>query len=95
MSKDQNPAPSQHLTAEQQRVLADPCVQKLEEGEPFFVLLGRDPDAAVALHAWIDARRDREGDSEKLTSAETTYWKFGDWQREVEDCAALASEGQA
>lgn len=38
--------------------LSDPssCLNKARDGEMLFVLLGRDPAFAVAVHAWINER---------------------------------------
>lgn len=63
------------------RILADPCVQKLRPDEPFFVLLGRDPDAKRALGEWLSSRENREGLSDKTHAAETTLFAFIDYQR--------------
>jgi hypothetical protein len=35
----------------------DPCLAKRQHGEPFFVLLGRDPAAIRAMNVWCDERR--------------------------------------
>lgn len=70
------------------RVLADPCVNKLAADEPFFVLLGRDPDASHALSTWISYRLRREGPSEKTRAAEATLDAF----REHQDAALTSNE---
>jgi hypothetical protein len=62
------------------RILADPCVQKLANDEPFFVLLGRDPDASQALSTWISYRLRSEGRSPKTSAAEVKLDAFRDYQ---------------
>lgn len=52
------------------KIMNDPCIQKMKEDEPFFVLLGRDADAAAALQLWIDRRLVSEGRTEKVIAAE-------------------------
>lgn len=71
----------------ERRVLADPCVKKLADDEPFFVLLGRDQDASHALSTWISYRLRREGASSKTQAAEATLDAFRDYQ----DRSALKS----
>jgi hypothetical protein len=58
------------------RVMNDPCIAKLKDDEPFFVLLGRDPDAAHALSTWFSYRVRREGRSSKTDAAEKTLDAF-------------------
>ena len=62
------------------RIMADPCVQKLADDEPFFVLLGRDNHASHALATWINYRIKAEGRSEKTAAAEKTLDAFCDYQ---------------
>lgn len=38
-------------------VSIDPCLEKREEGEPMFILLGRDSAAPEAIEAWRKANR--------------------------------------
>jgi len=42
----------------------NPCLKKLSKDEPFFVLLGRDEQAAMAVEAWADFREAAEGASD-------------------------------
>lgn len=62
------------------RVMSDPCVQKLKDGEPFFVLLGRDAHASQALSTWITLRLRSEGRTPKVNEAEKTLDAFRDFQ---------------
>lgn len=47
----------------------NPCLSKLREGEPFFVLLGRDKQAPEAVEAWAAAREKAEGKSDWVEDA--------------------------
>lgn len=49
--------------AQDRRILApwNPCLEKLRDGEPFFVLLGRDMHAAAAVRCWADQREAERG----------------------------------
>ena len=58
------------------RVLADPCIQKLLPDEPFFVLLGRDVDAAKALEVWINQRVGKYLTNAKIVAAQNTLLNF-------------------
>jgi hypothetical protein len=51
------------------KVFANPCIQKLQPEEPFFVLLGRDKHAAEATLAWAHLREQERGVSPKTTEA--------------------------
>lgn len=51
------------------RLLANGCSQKLKPDEPFFVLLGRDKHAAVAVRAWLASREAERGVSDKTEDA--------------------------
>jgi hypothetical protein len=62
------------------RIFSDPCVQKLQPGEPFFVLLGRDVHASQALSTWISYRLRTEGRTAKVLAAEKTLDAFRDHQ---------------
>lgn len=64
------------LSAEEARLLADPCAQMLAADEPFFILLGRDPDAHKALSTWLRAREAREGATPKSKAAFETLLLF-------------------
>ncbi|CAO3453344.1 hypothetical protein [Azospirillum argentinense] len=57
--------------AQNRRILApwNPCLEKRQAGEPFFVLLGRDEDAAGAVRYWADSRALRRGPSQKTAEA--------------------------
>ncbi|MFC5358022.1 hypothetical protein, partial [Azospirillum himalayense] len=57
--------------SQDRRILApwNPCLEKLKDGEPFFVLLGRDEDAAGAVRYWADSRALRRGPSAKTAEA--------------------------
>lgn len=74
------PPPWSHVAPEAGRVFADPCVQKLAEDEPFFVLLGRDVDASQALSTWITLRLRSEGRTPKVRAAERTLDAFSDYR---------------
>lgn len=50
-------------------VSGNPCLQKLREGEPFFVLLGRDRNAAEAVRYWAGLREADRGASDKVDDA--------------------------
>jgi hypothetical protein len=76
------------------RLLADPCVQKLEPDEPFFVLLGRDPDAAQAIARWVKLREGREGISDKTDAALKTFHEFGDFRRARTTLQEHAEDGE-
>jgi hypothetical protein len=47
----------------------NPCLAKLEEGEPFFVLLGRDAQAPEAIGRWVTLREMSRGPSRKTRDA--------------------------
>lgn len=70
--------------AKASRLLADPCVQKLEPEEPFFVLLGRDQDGMCALAEWINRRFISEGRSEKVNAASATHKEFVEYRAKHE-----------
>ena len=57
--------------AQDRRILApwNPCLAKLKDGEPFFVLLGRDEQAAAATRHWATLRELERGPSDKTASA--------------------------
>ena len=57
-------------------VICNPCALNAREGEPVFVLLGRDPDAIAAVETWIDTRMKRRGWSNKLQNAKQVLAKF-------------------
>lgn len=46
-------------------------LNKIKDGEPIFVLLGRDRQAPEAIRAWADARDAAEGPSDKTRDART------------------------
>jgi len=50
-------------------IRTNPCAKNAKEGEPVFILLGRDPDAPGAVKAWAAARAQREGMSPKVMAA--------------------------
>lgn len=51
------------------QILENGCTKAAKEGEPVFILLGRDPDAADAVDYWATLREAREGISDKVTTA--------------------------
>lgn len=57
-------------------VIQDSCLEKLEEGEPFFVLRGKDITAAATVLYWIDQ-------NPQLLDSKEGYAKV----REAFDCA--------
>lgn len=74
--------------AKADRLLADPCVQKLEPEEPFFVLLGRDQDAMCALAELINRRFISEGRSDKVNAASATHKAFVEYRAKHERAKA-------
>lgn len=73
----------------------DECLAKLKPGEPFFVLLGRDPEAPEAIYTWIESRRHREGISARTESAAGKRQEFLEYRRamyEVKETAAVMDE---
>lgn len=45
------------------------CYANAEDGEPMFVLLGRDPQAPGVVRAWADAREKTGLDADKVEEA--------------------------
>ncbi len=57
------------------------CYSAAEPDEPIFVLLARDPQAAVLVRQWADDRQKRTGVTEKVTEArklaeDMDMWRF-------------------
>lgn len=77
------------LREAQRRLLDDPCAQKLEDGEPFFLLLGRDKDAPEALQSWIECRLSSEGETDKVREAMKTRNRMWTFQNARERRTAL------
>lgn len=61
-------------------VLRNPCVRKLETGEPFFVLRGQDITAAEFVSAWADENRGTL-DDDKFTEAHGIAGRMRAWPR--------------
>lgn len=55
--------------AKLQRLLDNPCIQKLADDEPFFVLLGRDRNAPEAVRSWAHCREQARGRTNKTLEA--------------------------
>ena len=45
------------------------CAKAAKDGEPVFILLGRDPDAFEVVAFWASLREKREGQTAKVMSA--------------------------
>jgi hypothetical protein len=59
------------------------CYANAEPDEPMFVLLGRDPAAAVLVRAWLAIRREMDYDAEvgKYEEALACAAKMEEWAR--------------
>ena len=65
----QPPDPAQVRRETIVRLMGNPCAQKLEPAEPFFILLGRDEHAALAVDHWADLRDNQRGPTAKTDDA--------------------------
>jgi hypothetical protein len=76
----------------------NPCLAKLREGEPFFVLLGRDAQAAGAVEAWAAAREHAEGKSAWTDEAREKAATMRDYRRATKpnepDLPAAPADGE-
>lgn len=54
----------------------NPCLAKLREGEPFFVLLGRDKQAPNAVLTWANDRQAAEGKSDWTEQARAVAYEM-------------------
>lgn len=65
--------------------LSDPnsCMNRAEDGDMTFVLLGRDPAAPAAIHAWVQARiqlgKNVPGDAQ-ITEARQAIARMGSYK---------------
>lgn len=66
VTRHTSPDSEGHLSS---TITGNPCALAAKDGEPVFILLGRDPDAEAAVRYWAQLREARVGVSEKTVSA--------------------------
>jgi hypothetical protein len=73
-------------------LIDDPCIDKRQEGEPMFVLLGRDIHAQLAINAWINSREmelerfhfsNRDAEIAHIDSVKSIFAAFNTWWRKA------------
>ena len=57
----------------------DECLNKLQHGEPFFVLRAQDKFASILVRTWAEIARVIGADYMKVQSAELTASEMEDW----------------
>lgn len=68
-------------------ILENGCTQAAIDGEPVFILLGRDPDAPQAIREWARTRATRTGDmSQKVLSALVKANDMEAYQKDANKC---------
>ena len=59
----------------------NPCLLKLKEGEPYFVLRGQDRIAAKAVRLWAEAAKAVGAPEEKWAGAMDVALQFDQWEK--------------
>ncbi|PWC48150.1 hypothetical protein TSA6c_17090 [Azospirillum sp. TSA6c] len=72
-------------------VSGNPCLQKLRPGEPFFVLLGRDRNAAEAVRCWAGLREADRGASDRVDDARQIAGRMDAYRGDGVSSAALST----
>lgn len=72
-------------------LLENPCAQNAKEGEPVFILLGRDPEAPAALKYWAGMRQKREPESTKSYDA----WETSDLMDKYRNYSSISENWRA
>lgn len=73
-------------------ILSNPCARNAREGEPVFILLGRDIDAGPTVRDWAAAREHREGQSDKVKSAYELSFIMDQYARDNKSRSEALSE---